>query len=113
MTVKLAHVIKFVADMDQAVAFHRDVLGLPLKFATPGWSELGTGETTLALHPASDKYPPGTVQLGFHVDDLNTLYADRDRLGLTFTSEPTRIQGIVHAQFLDSEGAENTIGSDA
>ena len=46
MAVKLAHVIKFVSDMDKAVAFHRDVLGLPVKFVTPGWSELGDGETT-------------------------------------------------------------------
>jgi hypothetical protein len=26
-----------------------------LKFESPGWSEFVTGETTLALHPASDK----------------------------------------------------------
>ena len=29
---KLSYVIKFVADMDRAVKFYRDVLGLPLKF---------------------------------------------------------------------------------
>ena len=46
---KLAYAIKFVADMDRAVAFHRDVLGLMLKFQSPGWSEFLTGETTLAL----------------------------------------------------------------
>jgi catechol 2,3-dioxygenase-like lactoylglutathione lyase family enzyme len=36
---KLNHVIKFVADMDRmdrAVNFYRDVLGLPLKFQSPG-----------------------------------------------------------------------------
>jgi len=36
---KLAYVIKFVADMNRAVKFFRDVLGLPLKFESPGWSE--------------------------------------------------------------------------
>ncbi len=50
---KLSYVIKFVGDMDRAVKFYRDVLGLPLKFESPGWSEFATGETTLALHPAS------------------------------------------------------------
>jgi catechol 2,3-dioxygenase-like lactoylglutathione lyase family enzyme len=49
------YVIKVVADMDKAVKFCRDVLGLKLKFESPGWSEFVTGETTLALHPASDK----------------------------------------------------------
>jgi len=48
---QLRYVIKFVADMDKAVKFHRDVLGLKVKFESPGWSEFATGETTLALHP--------------------------------------------------------------
>jgi hypothetical protein len=28
------------------VRFYRDMLGLPLKFESPGWSEFVTGETT-------------------------------------------------------------------
>jgi catechol 2,3-dioxygenase-like lactoylglutathione lyase family enzyme len=36
---QLRYVIKFVANMDKAVKFHRDVLGLKLKFQSPGWSE--------------------------------------------------------------------------
>ena len=35
---KLTYVIKFVADMNRAVKFYRDVLGLSLKFESPGWS---------------------------------------------------------------------------
>jgi len=50
---KLNYVIKFVTDMGRAVRFYRDVLGFPIKFESPGWSEFVTGETTLALHPAS------------------------------------------------------------
>jgi catechol 2,3-dioxygenase-like lactoylglutathione lyase family enzyme len=49
---QLRYAIKFVGDMDKAVKFHRDVLGLKVKFDSPGWSEFVTGETTLALHPA-------------------------------------------------------------
>jgi catechol 2,3-dioxygenase-like lactoylglutathione lyase family enzyme len=60
------YAIKFVADMDKAVKFHRDVLGLKLKFESPGWSEFVTGETTLALHPASDKNPAGKCRTRFH-----------------------------------------------
>ena len=60
MTPKLTHVIEFVADMTRAVAFYRDVLGLQLKFESPGWSEFSTGETTLApafpsAHAANDR----------------------------------------------------------
>jgi lactoylglutathione lyase len=56
------YAIKFVADMDKAVKFYRDVLGLKVKFESPRWSEFVTGETTLALHPASDKNPAGKVE---------------------------------------------------
>jgi lactoylglutathione lyase len=69
-TPQLRYVIKFVADMDKAVKFHRDVLGLRVKFESPGWSEFATGETTLALHPASDKNPAGKVELGCTVADV-------------------------------------------
>lgn len=55
---QLSHVIEFVADMDRAVHFYRDTLGLPLKFQSPGWSEFATGETTLALHALPRKTPP-------------------------------------------------------
>src|ERR1700686_3218583 len=57
------YVIKFVTDMNKAVKFYRDMLGLQIKFESPGWSEFVTGETTLALHPASDKNPAGKVEL--------------------------------------------------
>ncbi len=63
---KLAYVIEFVSDMNRAVKFYRDVLGFQLKFESPGWSEFVTGETTLALHPASQKNAAGTIELGFH-----------------------------------------------
>jgi hypothetical protein len=63
-------VIKFVADMDEAVTFSRDVVGVTLKFESPGWSQFVTGETTLALHPASEKNPAGKVERGFTVADV-------------------------------------------
>ncbi len=35
MAARLNHIIAFVADMDGAVRFYRDVVGLPLKFQSP------------------------------------------------------------------------------
>jgi len=32
---RLKYAIKFVADMERAVAFHRDILKLPLAFQAP------------------------------------------------------------------------------
>ena len=102
---KLTYVIKFVGDMDRAVAFHRDTLGLPLRFSSQGWSEFGTGETKLALHPASERNPPGTVELGFTVADLQNFYREMTARGVHFTLPPTKQDfGGMLAQFADSEG---------
>ena len=54
---KIAYVVKYVADMDAAVAFHRDRLGLPLRFASPRkpGTRRGTGctlATAIAAHLA-------------------------------------------------------------
>jgi hypothetical protein len=62
MQARFSHSILFVADMGRAIAFYRDVMGLPLKFQSPSWSEFETGSVTLALHPASERNPPGRVQ---------------------------------------------------
>ena len=109
MATRLAHLIKFVSNMDSAVAFHRDVLGLPLKFASPEWSEFVTGETTLALHPASKEHPAGSAMAGFQIDDLRAFYAKRDQLGIKFTSPPEVMHGTLLAHFIDLDGATCTI----
>jgi catechol 2,3-dioxygenase-like lactoylglutathione lyase family enzyme len=44
------YAIVFVSDMTRAVSFYRDVLGIPLKFESPGWSEFATDGAILALH---------------------------------------------------------------
>jgi lactoylglutathione lyase len=110
MQPRLTYAIKFVADMDRAVRFHRDTLGLPLKFQSPGWSEFATGETTLALHSASEKNPGGKVELGFQVNDLRKFYQDMLAQGITFTMPPAKQEfGAYLAQFVDSEGAHYSV----
>lgn len=106
---KLSYAIKFVRDMDGAVKFHRDVLGLPLKFQSPEWSELATGDTTLALHIASGANPAGSVQLGYSVQDLKGIYANRNSNGIRFTAEPQPLHGELLGKFVDSEGADCSI----
>jgi lactoylglutathione lyase len=109
---KLGYVIKFVADMNRAVKFYRDVLGLQLKFESPEWSEFVTGETTLALHPASAKKPAGTIELGFSVPDIQKFHQDMLAKGVQFTMPPTQQDfGGELAQFVDSEGAHCSVGA--
>ncbi len=108
---KLQYVIKFVADMDRAVTSYRDVLGLPLKFHSSGWSEFVTGETILALHPASQKNLAGAVELGFTVPDLDKFHQEMKAKGVQFSMPPTKQDfGGFLAQFVDSEGAHCSVG---
>ena len=108
---ELKYVIKFVADMDRTVKFYRDVLGLPLKFQSPGWSEFATGETILALHPASQKNLAGAVELGFNVPDLDKFHQEMKAKGVQFSMPPTKQDfGGLLAQFVDSEGAHCSVG---
>ena len=110
MAARLTHVIEFVADMDRAVKFYRDVIGLTLKFQSPGWSEFATGETTLALHPASDKNPAGKVEIGLTADDLHRFHSEMAAKGVRFSMPPKQQDfGGALAQFFDSEGAAVTV----
>jgi len=106
MHAKFTYAIKFVADMDKAVAFHRDTLGLPLKFQSPEWSEFATGDVTLALHPASEKNPAGNVELGYSVKALADVHAQRERNGLKFIGEPKPLHGVLLSTITGSEGEQ-------
>jgi predicted enzyme related to lactoylglutathione lyase len=106
MRAKFSYAIKFVADMDKAVAFYRDTFGLTVRFTTPFWSEFETGDVTLALHPATDVNPAGAVQIGFSAPNLPEVYAARAANGLTFTDPPKEEHGTLLSRILDCEGAE-------
>jgi catechol 2,3-dioxygenase-like lactoylglutathione lyase family enzyme len=110
---KLSYVIKFVRDMNRAEKFYRDVLGFQLKFESPEWSEFVTGETTLALHPASQKNPAGASELGFTVADVERFHKEASAKGVRFTLLPTKQDyGGVLAQFADSEGGCCSVGQE-
>lgn len=106
---RLNYAIKFVSDMNSAVAFYRDALGLPLRFQSPAWSEFDTGATTLALHPASDDNPAGSVQLGLGTADLDNFHAAGQAEGLVFTSPPTDVHGTRIVRIRDPDGAEISV----
>ena len=64
------HVYYWTRDMDAAVAFYRDVLGLELvRREGDEWAEFDAGPVRFALHGTDDEAPVGgTVVL--RVDDL-------------------------------------------
>jgi lactoylglutathione lyase len=109
----ISYVMVMVSNMDASVKFYRDVLGLKLRFDSPGWSEFETGPTTLALHVAAgaaEKQPEhsaaGTLRIGFNVDDVDRATATLKARGVRFTKEPTLQpqEGIKLGMFVDPDG---------
>jgi len=47
---RVSYAIVFVSDMTRAVSSYRSVVGLPLRFESPAWTEFATDGATLALH---------------------------------------------------------------
>lgn len=51
MKLGIKRIIVFVSDMERALAFYRDVLGLALQSQDgDGWAELAAGTCTIGLH---------------------------------------------------------------
>jgi lactoylglutathione lyase len=78
---KLGYAIVFVSDMKRGVTFYKDVLGVPMRFDSPEWTEFDMNGVTLALH-AADKMPKNLDQapiteLCFETGDVRTT---RDQL---------------------------------
>ena len=105
MAPKLKYVIVYIADMGAAVKFYRDTLGFSLRYETPHWSEFSTGETTLALHPASAANQAGKVEAGLAVEDLTRFHAELTSKGVRFPMEPRKQEyGGTLAQMQDPDG---------
>ncbi|HTW83977.1 MAG TPA: VOC family protein [Candidatus Sulfotelmatobacter sp.] len=80
------------SDLDRSKHFYRTILNLKLRTdAAPHWLDfdLGAG-AVLGLHPAGPNLPvrPGSLQLGFTVDDVDLFITDARTLGVTILQEP-------------------------
>ncbi len=111
---KLNYVFVLVSEMQRSVEFYRDVLGLPLKFESPGWSEFANDGSTIALRPGGPAEPPrpvrgrlpaGVCHLGFEVEDLDAFHQKMESNGVR-CAEPPRKQdfGGRLAVYADPDG---------
>jgi lactoylglutathione lyase len=116
MFTQIDYTMVVVSDMARSVAFYRDLLGIPLKFESPDWTEFLTGTTTLALHGGGvksetvsqgdgDKYA-GTCSIGFNVADVDQTYEELKAKGVRFVMPPTQREGegIKLAVCIDPDG---------
>jgi predicted enzyme related to lactoylglutathione lyase len=103
----------FVSNMDRAVQFYTEVLGLKLtnRFGD-SWATVDAGKgLTIGLHPASPKYPaPGTkggIMLGMEIEGtIEKAVASLGKKGVHFRDAVVKTEAgnFVHLQ--DPDGNE-------
>ena len=93
----LDHVYYWVGDMDSAVSFYTDVLGLtPRMRAGNEWAEFEAPPVVLALH-GSDAQSPASGTVVFRVQDLDASRAELTGRGAVFDDHVGEVEG--HARF--------------
>ena len=96
-------------DIERAVRFYRDTLGLKLLFQAPPLAFFDCGGVRLMLSPPEPEFDHQGSILYFGVDDIGATHQALLAAGVTFRSEPRRIAKLPDrevwlADFEDSEG---------
>ncbi len=90
---ELAQITNVVHDIERAVRFHRDTLGLPLLFqAPPSLAFFQVGPVRLMLSPPenAEQDHPGSF-LYFRVKDIEQQHRTLVRRGVKFVDQPHRV----------------------
>ena len=118
---RVNYAIVFVSDMKRAVSFYRDVIGLPLKFESPGWTEFATDGATLALHSSEGPKPEsdnpqrllaGRCRPGLSVQNLDEFHKRMVERNVPCVQEPTETFGVRIAQYVDPDGLVISVGEE-
>ena len=118
---RVNYAIVFVSDMKRSVSFYRDVVGLPLKFESPGWTEFATDGATLALHASEGlnserdnplQVPAGRCRPGLSVRNLDEFHKRMVERNVPCVQEPKATFGARLAQYLDPDGLAISVGEE-
>lgn len=105
MKIQAIKYLLMAQDMDRAVAFYRDVIGLTERFSSDDWSELAFGDAIVALHGGG----VGAVNptgLSIQVEDVDQACAAIAAAGAKILTQPVERSGepIKLGEFQDLEG---------
>ena len=102
---ELGHIILPVADLDAALGFCEQALGLPLRFRDgTRYAAFDGGRGTLALAGPDEQPVAGTIAIGLKVDDLDAVERRVREAGATIVGELTESAHERRLTFLDPDG---------
>jgi len=99
----------FVADMDRAVKFYTEVLGMKLEYRFGNhWAQVRSGDLSFGLHPASAENPAGrngSITIGFRVSEpLEDVVGKLESKGVKFHGTIMEDRGGRFIYFDDPDG---------
>jgi catechol 2,3-dioxygenase-like lactoylglutathione lyase family enzyme len=100
------HVYYWTRDMERAVTFYGEVLGLPVaNRAGNEWTEFHAGPVRLALHGTEEPSLPGSGTVVFRVGDLDEARWALQQRGVVFDGHESEVPGSARfATFHDPDG---------
>jgi catechol 2,3-dioxygenase-like lactoylglutathione lyase family enzyme len=104
---RIAAVMLGVRDINVALAFYQDQLGLKVIMQEPGLALLQCGNVMIGLSPGHVRFAPqvvGATEVSFGVDNLRATHKALMEKGVTFMGEPrqaTPTDWAVHFKDVD------------
>lgn len=106
-----AQIILYVSDMNRAVKFWRDEMGLPLTspgntedFAEEHWVTLDAQGLEIAVHPGGAEGDKDSPAFSLFVEDLAGALADIESRGVWHSGVQNPYPGVVFAAVSDPDG---------
>lgn len=100
----------FITNMDASIKFYTEVLGMTVtSHYGDAWATVAAGGFEIGLHPVGPKSPatgtPGSIQVGFLVDDIEAALAKLKEAGAKAIGEIERGDGGSFLHFGDPDGS--------
>jgi predicted enzyme related to lactoylglutathione lyase len=93
-----------VSDMERAVSFYRDSLGLDVVEHDGDWTEVTAGDQRIGLNEGESPAGDGGAVIAFGVDDIDSTVEELKGNGVEFTDEVSEHPWGKIAPFKDADG---------
>ena len=107
---RLSNIILRVADLEESVAFWRDLVGLDLSWASDEFAFFAVGDNQLTLNqPLVFEDQTSDTEIVFEVEDVHSVISEMRERGVPFEVEPRAVTSdgertLFAAHFRDADG---------